>query len=130
MRLSALLFCVYGLLKNGSNYFIYRQNNLQEAFRYLLLASPIFLDAASTVIRRYSLSQNIFKAHKSHLFQRLYDSGWSHSKISIIYISLTLLISLAVLTDNITIIFGSVFFTIIFGIFLDLKYATPFERSI
>ena len=109
---------------------IYSQNNLQEALRYLLLASPIFLDAASTVIRRYSLSQNIFKAHKSHLFQRLYDSGWSHSKISIIYISLTLLISLAVLTDNITIIFGSVFFTIIFGIFLDLKYATPFERSI
>ena len=109
---------------------IYGQNNLIEALRYLLLASPIFLDAASTVIRRYSLSQNIFKAHKSHLFQRLYDSGWSHSKISIIYISLTLLISLAVLTENITVIFVSVFFTIIFGIFLDLKYATPFERSI
>ena len=59
---------------------VYGQNNIQEAIRYLLLASPIFLDAASTVLIRYRLNQNIFKAHKSHLFQRLYDAGWVTQK--------------------------------------------------
>ena len=109
---------------------IYGQNNIQEAIRYLLLASPIFLDAASTVLRRYSLNQNIFKAHKSHLFQRLYDSGWSHSKISLIYIFFTLLTTLSVIINNFPLIFITIFFTIISGIFLDHKYATPFEKSI
>ncbi len=109
---------------------VYGQNNIQEAIRYLLLASPIFLDAASTVIRRYSLNQNIFKAHKSHLFQRLYDSGWTHSKISIIYIFFTLLTTLSVTINNILIILMTIIFTIISGIFLDYKYATPFKKSI
>ena len=109
---------------------VYGQNNIQEAIRYLLLASPIFLDAASTVLRRYSLNQNIFKAHKSHLFQRLYDSGWSHSKISLIYIFFTLLTTLSVIINNFPLIFITIFFTIISGIFLDQKYATPFEKSI
>lgn len=109
---------------------IYGQNNIQEAIRYLLLASPIFLDAASTVLRRYSLKQNIFKAHKSHLFQRLYDSGWSHAKISTIYICFTLLVTLAVIINNLPIIFLTIIFTIISGIFLDYKFATPFEKSI
>lgn len=109
---------------------IYGQNNPQEAIRYLFLASPLFLDAASTVIRRYSFNQNIFKAHKSHLFQRLYDSGWSHSKISVIYIIFTLFMTIAVLINVIPLMFLSLILTIVFGIILDYKYATPFEKSI
>ena len=109
---------------------VYGQNNIQEAIRYLLLASPIFLDAASTILIRYRLNQNIFKAHKSHLFQRLYDAGWSHSKISLIYIFFTLLTTFSVIINNYPIIFITIFLTIISGIFLDHKYATPFEKSI
>jgi len=109
---------------------IFGQNNPQEGIRYLFLGSPIFIDAASTVIRRYSLSQNIFKAHKSHLFQRLYDSGWSHAKISSLYIFFTAILFFSVLINNLLLIFGSIITTIIFGIFLDFKYATPFEKSI
>lgn len=109
---------------------IYGQNNPQEAIRFLLLASPIFLDAGTTVIRRYSLNQNIFKAHRSHLFQRLFDSGWSHSKISLIYLIFTSQICLAVLINNLSLIVISILLIIAAGIILDFKYATPFEKSI
>ena len=109
---------------------IFGQNNPQEGIRYMFLGAPIFIDAASTVIRRYSFSQNIFKAHKSHLFQRLYDSGWSHAKISILYILFSALLFLTVLLNNLLLIVCSIFTIIIFGIILDFKFATPFEKSI
>ena len=105
-------------------------SDLIGLFRICLLCSPILLDALFCILRRMINKKNIFKAHKSHLFQRLYDSGWSHSKISLIFIFFTLLVTLAVIINNIPIIFITVIATIISGIILDYKYATPFEKSI
>lgn len=108
---------------------IYSQDNIMEGIRYLSLGTPIFLDALITVLRRLSLKQNIFKAHKSHLFQRLYQVGWTHSKISSIYISFTGLIFLAAILNNLTLIIASIMLTFLVGLFLELKYALPFEKS-
>ena len=46
----------------------------------LMPAIPLLLDAAICVVRRFFAKEKIFEAHSLHLFQRLYQSGWSHSK--------------------------------------------------
>ena len=63
----------------------------------LLVASPLLLDAASCVIRRFLFNYNIFKAHKMHLYQRLTQAGLSHSLVSLIYISCSAILSLTFL---------------------------------
>jgi len=108
---------------------IYSQDNIMEGIKYLSLGSPIFFDALITVLRRFSYKQNIFRAHKSHLFQRLYQVGWSHAKISSIYISSTGVIFLAAISNNYVLIFGSVILTFLVGLILEFKYALPFEKS-
>jgi ABC-type polysaccharide transport system permease subunit len=35
--------------------------------------------------------ENIFKAHRTHLYQRLQQSGWSHAQVASTYIAITLL---------------------------------------
>jgi UDP-N-acetylmuramyl pentapeptide phosphotransferase/UDP-N-acetylglucosamine-1-phosphate transferase len=51
---------------------------------------PILGDATFTLIRRLLLRENIFEAHKSHVYQRLNQSGWSHAQVSSAYVALTL----------------------------------------
>ena len=108
---------------------IYSQENIMEGIKYLSLGAPIFFDALITVLRRFSYKQNIFRAHKSHLFQRLHQVGWSHAKISSIYISSTGVIFLAAISNNYILIFGSVILTFIVGLILEFKYALSFEKS-
>ena len=51
---------------------------------------PILGDATLTLFRRLLRRENIFKAHKSHVYQRLNQSGWSHAQVSSVYVALTL----------------------------------------
>ena len=37
--------------------------------------------------------ENIFKAHRTHLYQRLQQSGWSHAQVATTYIIFTLFIA-------------------------------------
>ncbi|MEX0890416.1 MAG: hypothetical protein WDZ33_02660, partial [Balneolaceae bacterium] len=46
---------------------------------------------AYTIFRRLSKEENIFKAHRSHLYQRLNITGWSHSRISTLYLLFSLI---------------------------------------
>lgn len=47
---------------------------------------PITLDAAYTICRRLLRRENIFHAHRSHVYQRLHsDAGWSHGRVSLAY---------------------------------------------
>ncbi len=109
---------------------LYNQATIYDSFRNLLIALPIFSDALVTVLRRFYLRQNIFKAHKSHLFQRLHQSGWSHSKISAIYIFLTCLMFFSVYINQISIMILSSIISIFVGTILELKFAAPFKESI
>jgi len=52
-----------------------------------LMLWPFLFDSSSTLLRRFKNGENVFKAHRSHLYQRLNIAGWSHSKISILYLS-------------------------------------------
>jgi UDP-N-acetylmuramyl pentapeptide phosphotransferase/UDP-N-acetylglucosamine-1-phosphate transferase len=46
----------------------------------LLVFSPFMVDATVTLLRRLSRGERVWQAHKSHYYQRLVQSGWSHKK--------------------------------------------------
>lgn len=94
----------------------------------ILIASPLLFDAFSCVIRRFYIGENIFKPHKLHLYQRLNQAGLSHKKVTYIYLSGTILLSLSYLLDNNNIYLIAIILIILFGIFLDQKYAYPFKK--
>ncbi len=56
-----------------------------------LLVWPFVVDTGYTFIRRLSKRENVFSAHRSHIYQRLVISGLSHKRVSSLYISLAAL---------------------------------------
>ena len=56
-----------------------------------LLMWTFIMDAGITFIRRALRRENVFAAHRTHVYQRLVIGGYSHAAISMLYISLTLL---------------------------------------
>jgi Fuc2NAc and GlcNAc transferase len=46
---------------------------------------PFIFDTAYTIVRRLRNRENIFQAHRSHLYQRLTIAGWSHRAVSGLY---------------------------------------------
>lgn len=59
-----------------------------------LLMWTFIMDAGLTFIRRALQRENVFAAHRTHLYQRLVIGGYKHSTVSLLYISLTLLAGL------------------------------------
>jgi UDP-N-acetylmuramyl pentapeptide phosphotransferase/UDP-N-acetylglucosamine-1-phosphate transferase len=49
---------------------------------------PFIFDTGYTIVRRLRNRENIFQAHRSHLYQRLAIAGWSHRAVSGLYGSL------------------------------------------
>ena len=105
---------------------IFYQKNLEEFIAYLLLASPLLFDSLFCVMRRALSSQKIFEAHKLHLYQRLYQSGWSHFKVSSFYCCSTIILGLTYLIFGINSLIIVSIMLIPLGIFVDKKYAAPF----
>lgn len=56
-----------------------------------LVLWPFLFDSSFTLVRRFQNGENIFEAHRTHLYQRLNIAGWSHSKISTLYLSFALI---------------------------------------
>jgi UDP-N-acetylmuramyl pentapeptide phosphotransferase/UDP-N-acetylglucosamine-1-phosphate transferase len=50
-----------------------------------LAAWPFIFDASFTILRRLRRGENIFQAHRSHLYQRLVIAGWSHRHVACLY---------------------------------------------
>ena len=111
-----------GLISLSKNYF--------EALGLLLILSPCLLDACSCVIRRLFYKQNIFKAHRQHLYQRLVLNGIDQRKISIIYISSSLLIAISVLYLNFLYTCTLVITVACLGFYLDQNYSLKFKDAI
>jgi len=59
-----------------------------------LLMWTIIMDAGVTFIGRLIKRENVFAAHRSHLYQRLVMAGYKHETVSSLYILLTLLAGL------------------------------------
>jgi UDP-N-acetylmuramyl pentapeptide phosphotransferase/UDP-N-acetylglucosamine-1-phosphate transferase len=51
----------------------------------LLVVWPFVGDGFFTFVRRARQGETVWKPHRSHLYQRLAQSGWTHSQVSTLY---------------------------------------------
>jgi len=56
----------------------------------ILLVWPFVFDSTFTLLRRWRKGENIFAAHRSHLYQRLVIAGYSHRFVTLLYSFLAL----------------------------------------
>jgi len=63
-----------------------------------ILLWPFLFDGTFTILRRLYQGENVFEAHRTHLYQKLNIAGWEHADISKLYLAVSLMcIGLAVL---------------------------------
>ena len=62
----------------------------------LAITLPLTADAIYTLTRRLLRGENIFQAHRTHLYQRLQQSGWSHGRVVIAYGLWTVLLAVLI----------------------------------
>jgi len=79
------IFTIYYGNQESSNFWV-----------WIILFSLFWFDATLTLFRRYKNSEKVSQAHKKHAYQRLHQSGWSHSDIVIASIKLNILLFLIV----------------------------------
>jgi UDP-N-acetylmuramyl pentapeptide phosphotransferase/UDP-N-acetylglucosamine-1-phosphate transferase len=60
------------------------------------VTAPLLGDAVFTLLRRLLRRENVFEAHKTHIYQRLHQSGWSHRRVAGTYVGMTVAIALLV----------------------------------
>ena len=120
----------------GSNFLgIYFVANLlqlpeSEILGLLLIGSPLYGDALLTLLRRFFTRQNIFKAHRQHLYQRLYLGNLSKQKVSLIYISQCLILSYMYIRIGFLQEIATVFIFFLIMYILEIKYALSFKNSL
>lgn len=51
----------------------------------IMLLWPFAFDATFTLVRRVGRGENIFVAHRTHLYQRLVMAGWNHAAVTSLY---------------------------------------------
>ncbi len=104
-------------------------NNLSDALGLTLILTPCLIDPFVCVIRRFFHKQNIFEPHCLHLYQRLKRSGLQDSNISLIYISLTVLLSITFLIFGLLATFIISMLVVMVGFYLDQNIAFSFKHS-
>jgi len=107
---------------------IIQSENYSQAIGLLLVLGPCLVDPFTCVIRRFLNGEEIFKAHKSHLYQRLKLSGISQDKVSMIYIACTFILSLSNIFLNIKFTIVAFLVALFLGFYLDQKIANPFLK--
>ena len=72
-----------------------------SAWEFVTLAgtlAPIYFDALLTLVRRWRRGENLFQAHRQHLYQFLVHAlGWRHWQVSALYGLLQLVIGMLLL---------------------------------
>ena len=109
---------------------ILKLNDINEIVGLLLIASPIFGDALLTVFRRFFKGQNIFKAHRQHLYQRLYLGKLSKKQVALMYILLSSVIGIVYVKLNIIYEIGTIIVSFFIMNLIGTKYAVSFEEAI
>jgi UDP-N-acetylmuramyl pentapeptide phosphotransferase/UDP-N-acetylglucosamine-1-phosphate transferase len=97
-----------------------------EALALLLVATPLLGDACLCVPRRLMAGQRVFQAHRLHLFQRLHQAGWSHARVSSLYIAATAVLAIALLLGGLPWLISLAAVELLIGVWLDQQVAVPF----
>ena len=58
-------------------------------FAGILLVWPFIFDTSFTLVRRLINKENVFEAHRSHIYQRLVITGYSHRFVTLMYMGFT-----------------------------------------
>lgn len=98
-----------------------------EMINTMLLAFPLLADAGVTLIRRFVNRENIFKPHRKHLFQRLHQSGWTHRRVALFYISSVAVLVFVYDFLNSSALIIAILCEFLIAIYLDLKFAAKFK---
>jgi len=64
----------------------------QVALVGTLMLWPFLFDSSFSLLRRATRRENLFTAHRTHLYQRLVLAGWSHGSVTGLYTSISLMI--------------------------------------
>lgn len=75
----------------------YANESSQNLWIWIILFGLFWFDATLTLFRRYKNGEKLSQAHRKHAYQRLTQSGWSHSKVVVWSIAINVLLLLAVL---------------------------------
>lgn len=97
-----------------------------EALGLLLVATPLLGDACLCVPRRLLAGQRVLHAHRLHLFQRLHQAGWSHARVSSLYVAATAVLAVALLAGGWPWVSGLAAAELLVGVWLDQRVAVPF----
>ncbi len=89
-----------------------------------ILLWPFLFDGTFTILRRLYEGENVFEAHRTHLYQKLNIAGWTHAGISTLYLIISFLCiglaaAFAITTDFIQVI---IFATLLFGSLVFARY--------
>jgi UDP-N-acetylmuramyl pentapeptide phosphotransferase/UDP-N-acetylglucosamine-1-phosphate transferase len=66
----------------------------------LLVFSPFIVDATFTLIRRALRREPVWRAHRSHLYQRLVLAGWTHRRLAMFAYALMAAVALSALASE------------------------------
>ncbi|QNJ16028.1 glycosyl transferase 4 family protein [Synechococcus sp. A18-40] len=108
---------------------VLQASSWSDALSLLLVSTPLLCDAFFCVVRRYYAKQNVFQAHRLHLFQRLHQAGFSHERVASIYIFGTTVLAISLLFGGICWLIVFAIIELFIGIYLDKKVAIPFSVS-
>lgn len=69
---------------------------VEQSWSALAITLPITGDAIYTLFCRAIRGENIFKAHRSHIYQRLHQAKWSHGRVAAVYMGVTVALALLI----------------------------------
>ena len=97
-----------------------------DAFAFLLVATPLLGDACLCVLRRLFAGHSVLQAHRLHLFQRLHQAGWSHQRVTVLYVASTAVLALTWLSSELSSLVLVAALIVGLGVVLDQHKAVPF----
>ncbi|MFK5975007.1 MAG: glycosyltransferase family 4 protein [Sulfurovum sp.] len=90
-----------------------------DIFLSMVLLSLFWFDATITLIRKFRNREKLTQAHKKHAYQRLVQSGWSHSKVTLFALAFnSIFLFLLYIVPNIS----TVFVINILSLYIILKF--------
>ena len=64
---------------------LWTQGDVELAVVGVLVMWPFLFDTFITLLRRLLRGQNVFTAHRTHIYQRLVQTGLTHSRVTLLY---------------------------------------------
>jgi UDP-N-acetylmuramyl pentapeptide phosphotransferase/UDP-N-acetylglucosamine-1-phosphate transferase len=67
------------------------QSDARFSLAGVLVLWPFLFDTLLTFFRRLLNNENVFKAHRTHVYQRLVSTGFTHKRTTLLYVSLSII---------------------------------------